>query len=180
MARRPQPLQLRRLHGNPSRRPMPPEPEELKPRQPLGPPPDFLSVEARAVWERVSDAMPLGIVANCDLDLMTAYCEAVSLHEMACKELNRTGPIIMGANDVPVTSPWCRLQIREALLGYVGVLMLLIGADGMERLHTHDAAAAGTDFAFPGQRQRPSKLDLYLQKKPDKLPPPDDGEPELS
>jgi P27 family predicted phage terminase small subunit len=172
MARRPQPLQIRRLHGNPSRRPMPPEPDELKPRQPLGPPPDFLSSDARAVWYRVSDSMPLGIVANCDLDLVASYCGAVALHELACKELNQTGPVIMGANNVPVTSPWLQLQIREALL------ILRLGAElglsptSRASLASKIASAAGTDFAFPGQRRsRPNALDEYLSRKPDRLPP---------
>ena len=173
MARRPQPLQIRRLHGNPSRRPMPPEPEELKPRQPLGPPPDFLGVEASAVWKRVSDSMPVGIVANCDLDLMAAYSEAVALHEQACKELNRTGPVVLGVNGL-VTSPWLRVQTRQALL------ILRLGAElglspaSRASLASKIAAAAGTDFAFPGQRQRPNALDEYLAKKPDRLPEPDE------
>ena len=151
---------------------MPSEPEELKPRQPLGPPPDFLGVEASAVWKRVSDSMPVGIVANCDLDLMAAYSEAVALHEQACKELNRTGPVVLGVNGL-VTSPWLRVQTRQALL------ILRLGAElglspaSRASLASKIAAAAGTDFAFPGQRQRPNALDEYLAKKPDRLPEPD-------
>ena len=103
--RPPKPLELRRLHGNPGRRPLP-EVEELKPPGPLGAPPSFLSPEARAVWDRVADAMPRGMVASCDLDLMASYVTAVSLHEQTCRELRKTGPVIMGANDLLVVSPW--------------------------------------------------------------------------
>jgi P27 family predicted phage terminase small subunit len=174
MARRPQPLELRRLHGNPSRRPMPPEPAELKPRQPLGPPPDFLSPEACIVWKRVSDSMPIGIIANCDLALMGAFCAAVALHEQACREISRTGPVVLGVNGL-ATSPWVRIQTREALL------LLRLGAElglsptSRASLASKIATAAGTDFTFPGQRRRlPNGLQEYLDAKPDRLPEPDE------
>ena len=89
--RPPKPLELRRLHGNPGRRPLV-EAEELKPRGPLGAPPGFLSPEARAVWDRVADAMPRGMVASSDLDLITSYVTAVSLHEQpaaSCRRADR-------------------------------------------------------------------------------------------
>jgi P27 family predicted phage terminase small subunit len=179
MARRPQPLRLRRLHGNPSRRPLPPENEELEPRGgPLGAAPAYLSAEAKAVWERLNDSMPMGVIALCDADLLCAYVTAVALFEQACRELQRTPAVVMGANDVPVVNPWCRLQIRHSLLILRLGSELSLSPTSRASLASKIAAAAGTDFAFPGQRQRPTKLDRYLQQKPDKLSDdPDDSEP---
>jgi P27 family predicted phage terminase small subunit len=106
---------------------------------------------------------------------MASYVTAVSMHEQACRELQKTGPVIMGANDLLVMSPWCRLQIRMSLL----ILRLgsELGLSPVSRatLASKLATAAGTDFAMPGQRQRlPDRLQQYLDAKPDKLPEPDE------
>ena len=79
----------------------------------------------------------------------------------------------MGANDLLVMSPWCRLQIRMSLL------ILRLGSElglspvSRSTLASKLAMAAGTDFAMSGQRQ-PNRLQQYLDAKPDKLPKPDE------
>jgi P27 family predicted phage terminase small subunit len=173
--RPPKPLELRRLHGNTGHRPLV-EVEEFKTRGPLGGPPDFLSPEARAVWERIANVMPRGMIASCDLDLMATYVTAVSLHEQACRELQKTGPVVMGANDIPVISPWCRVQIRQSLLVLRLAAELGFTPASRASMASRLATAAGTGFAMPGERRRSptSSLDEYLAKKPDRLPDPDE------
>jgi P27 family predicted phage terminase small subunit len=168
--RPPKPAALRKLEGMAGHRPLN-EVEELKPRGPLGDPPDFLSPQARAVWQRVADAMPVGVIASADLDLMVAYVQAVSLLEEACRELQKTGAVIMGANDLLVVSPWCRVQIRQSLLvlRLASELGLTPAARASMAARLSVASGSVVDVIMPGTRQ-PSKLQRYLDQKPDKLP----------
>ncbi len=72
----PVPLPLRRLRGNPGKRPLGREPE--LPREPeCPPPPDFLEPYAQDEWWRVAPEMHvLGLLTVADVQVLAAYCQA--------------------------------------------------------------------------------------------------------
>jgi P27 family predicted phage terminase small subunit len=92
------------LHGEsrPSRLPV----GEPVPRDTPPVPPDWLTKEARQVWDRtVVELAAMGICHAADTDSLTVYCTAVVNHARAQQLLDVTGPLIKGTEGGVVRSP---------------------------------------------------------------------------
>jgi P27 family predicted phage terminase small subunit len=90
----PTPTKLKLLRGNPGRRPIRDEP------QPTGLPvlPEGMSTAARAVWDRIiRDYEATGVLTGVDADALRVYCEAVVRYEHAAQLLEKSGPLVKGA-----------------------------------------------------------------------------------
>lgn len=83
------PAHLRILSGNPSKRPIPsqPQPETKAPSCP-----EHLAGEARAEWERIApELLRLGLLSHIDRAALAAYCVAYGRWVEAEKHLNQHG-----------------------------------------------------------------------------------------
>ncbi len=167
---------LHLLHGNPSHKRLDGIEEPL-PRGPLGPPPEFLGEDARDVWVHLQNAMPLGLIASCDLPLLCAYCNAVALHRHAVIQMRETGGAVIRNHDGDlVKNSWLFVLDRQALLTLRLASELGLTPTSRASLAARLATAAGTGFTMPGERRRSptNSLDEYLASKPDRLPDPDE------
>lgn len=107
---KPKPLELRRLEGNPSARPM----NEDAPAATGRPtPPDYLSAYARRVWDRIVGSMPEKVYTAADQDLLAAYCVQSDLHRSAVEQANREGAVIPNEEGRPFVNP-CIKVLNEA------------------------------------------------------------------
>lgn len=107
------PTKLKQLAGNPGKRVI----NKAEP-EPKGSPvaPKKMSAGAKAVWKRLSTAMPLGVYTSADSSLLAAYCEAVSNHEEATEHLLTEPKMLVGSQGQPVMNPWFRHQSDQARL----------------------------------------------------------------
>src|SRR5262245_20729473 len=100
--RKPEPTAMRRLRGNPGKRPLPVG--EPKPSPDLPVPPAFLGDLARFEWERVVyELHRIGIVTGVDQTVLAAYCTVYQLWREA--EASITSLTIKGATGALVTHP---------------------------------------------------------------------------
>jgi len=110
--RPPQPQKVRELHGErrPSRTRVEPQPADRPPE-----PPGWLSVEARAVWERVTAELgAMGLAYAADADLLAGYASSVAVFAEAERALVVEGRIHLDDNGEPRRSPWVLIR-RDAL-----------------------------------------------------------------
>lgn len=102
---RPIPTALKRLRGNPGRRPLnddEPQPAELVA---LGDPPDFLGPYGIEEWRRAGPVLiDLGLLTEADLMVFTTYCMNVNILIEAQHDIERNGMTIDGARG-PVRNP---------------------------------------------------------------------------
>ncbi|MGH8578872.1 MAG: phage terminase small subunit P27 family [Gammaproteobacteria bacterium] len=106
--RKPTPTNLRLLHGNPGKRPVPKK--EPRPSVTFLRTPADLSDEAKRHWRRF--ARPLyeaGILTELDGLALRMLCEALVLWEEAGREVEREGLVIPGYNGNLVISPYARI-----------------------------------------------------------------------
>jgi P27 family predicted phage terminase small subunit len=90
--RRPKPSKLKKLAGNPGRRPLPKEPELA-----LGVPtcPGWLSKEAKEEWKRIVPQLKKArLLVLIDRVALAAYCQAWAELAQATEMLDREGRII--------------------------------------------------------------------------------------
>jgi len=108
---RPSPTQLKKLRGNPGRRPLPKD--EPKPRQKTGLPraPSFLDKTAKKEWRRmVKELHPIGLLTNIDLTAFAAYCTTYSIWMDAVLQVQKHGPLIKAQSGFPMQSPYLQIQ----------------------------------------------------------------------
>lgn len=73
--RKPKPSALRRLEGNPGKRPL--NDREPKPPKKAPPCPKWLIPEAKKEWRRLAGKMEqLGILTEADMSIFASYCQA--------------------------------------------------------------------------------------------------------
>ena len=89
---------------------------EPRPRGELGLPPDYLGDEARALWMRTVAAMPRGVYASTDKEVLEIYCKHYQLYRDAERTLTEKfggNTIIKTPNGMIQTNPLCA-QMRMA------------------------------------------------------------------
>jgi len=112
--RKPKPTALKRLQGNPGRRPLPedePQPNELTamPRAP-----DFLDKEGRKFWKQIgSELIDCGILTKLDLSMFGMLCYAYeSWIETHCR-LEESGLIYTTPSGIERPHPLWKIGIDE-------------------------------------------------------------------
>jgi P27 family predicted phage terminase small subunit len=92
----PTPTKLKLLRGNPGKRPI--NRQEPTPAANLPVQPEEMSPESQAVWARIlRDYGATGVLTGVDTDALRIYCEAVVRYEYAAVRLERSGPLVRGA-----------------------------------------------------------------------------------
>ena len=88
---KPKPTALKKLDGNPGKRPLPAA--EVTPRRTDLAPPEGIGDEARRRWQEVVDAMPPGFITAADLPLLRVYADAWQTYHDAGETIKETGLI---------------------------------------------------------------------------------------
>lgn len=104
MSAKPKPTNLRILHGNPGKRPLPKNEPKPKPKR-LRCPSD-LHGEAAAEWRRASKALAAAMITT-DLDhsALHVYCAAYGRWFDAEEKIREEGMIIKSPNNYPIVNP---------------------------------------------------------------------------
>ena len=110
------PTALRRLEGNPGRRPLPPElgPVHDVHVVPVPKPPRSLSKEAKKEWKRLAPRLHvLGLLRAVDEDALGMYCEAFATWRNALDETRRMGVVVANpGTGLPMVNPYCKLAFK--------------------------------------------------------------------
>ena len=108
---RPKPTQLKKLAGNPGKRPLnrrEPKPPSYAPKCPV-----HLNAEARSEWGRlVSELRELRLLGSTDRAAMAAYCTAWSRWVEAEGRLAKGGKTTLTPSGYEVMSPWLGIANR--------------------------------------------------------------------
>ena len=100
----PQPTKLKLLHGE--RRPSRVGNPEPQPRERLPKAPDWLTFEAREVWDRtVGELDAMGLAYAADTDSLIVYVNAVVNYIRAQKALGLSGVMVKGVDGGVVRNP---------------------------------------------------------------------------
>jgi len=104
----PQPTAIKKLRGNPGRRPL----NELEPQPKFGAPPmpSGLSRYAKQAWKRmVPILLDMGVLTVADGDALMLYCEAFAQWKQAMTDIKKNGSYLKGKGsrnqDVMIDNP---------------------------------------------------------------------------
>lgn len=120
--RKPKPTRLKRLTGNPGKRPLndcEPRPEAVLPSCPTE-----LSPAAQEEWMRLAGELDkLRMLTNLDRAALAAYCEAYALWSEAITALRKYGTMVKSPSGYPMQSPYLSVANRQA------EIMMRIGSE---------------------------------------------------
>ena len=109
--RKPKPTELKKLAGNPGRRPL--NENEAKIREGKPRCPSHLNDHAKRVWRRVAPLLyEAGLLTLIDQDLLAAFCIEAGRCIEAEWVLKETHPVIRNSNNNLVINPWIRIGDR--------------------------------------------------------------------
>lgn len=111
--RRPKPTRLKRLTGNPGKRPMnenEPQPEAAVPDCPVE-----LGPVARREWDRLAgDLGKLKLLTSLDRAALAAYCGAYALWAESTEAIQTYGTMVKSPSGYPIQSPYVSIANRQA------------------------------------------------------------------
>lgn len=91
--RKPTPSNIRLLHGNPGRRPLPKQEPKLQPKLLVAPP--GLSKEVHLVWRRLARQLTAaGVSTELDSLALRALCESYVTWQQACERVRKSSLVI--------------------------------------------------------------------------------------
>ena len=107
----PKPTVMKRLQGNPGRRPLnkrEPKPTKSKPRCP-----SYLNDEAKREWRRlVGPLYDAGLLTAIDQNALAVYCDTVALWIEATRQVNKTGLVGKTKNGNLIQNPYLNIANR--------------------------------------------------------------------
>lgn len=104
MGRHPKPTELKRIEGNPGKRPL--SDDEPKPAGLVGEAPEWLDEIGRMKWNQKRAVLePLGLLTDADDDFLAAYCDAYSEMVKATYDIREEGPISVSEKGSPYQNP---------------------------------------------------------------------------
>ena len=110
--RKPKPTALKRIEGNPGRRP-------INGREPVAPPdlpscPQHLAPSAKAEWKRLARVLyDIGLLSRLDRAALAAYCAAYGRWVEAEKKLQETPALLKTPSGYVQPSPWIGIANRQ-------------------------------------------------------------------
>lgn len=122
--RRPTPTAVKKLHGNPGKRPLrdEPQPPEGSPDMPA-----LLEGLAAETWHWLCKILAeMGILAESDIAVMTLYCATWGQWVEAIQQVKKFGPILAAKTGTPYLSPYLLLEgmLAKRLVQLAGELGL--------------------------------------------------------
>jgi len=112
----PQPTVLKKLRGNPGRRPLPKD--EPQPRKSTGIPraPSHLDKIAQKEWRRMAKELhPIGLLTKVDLTALAAYCATYSMWITAQENIQKHGVLIKAQSGFPMQSPYLQIANKAMI-----------------------------------------------------------------
>jgi P27 family predicted phage terminase small subunit len=128
------PAKVKELSGNPGKRAL--NKSEPKPTG-LPSPPSVMTARAKTVWQRLVKSMPPGVYAATDSYQLAAYCEAVSVHQLATSKIAKGEVEVIGSTGQTKQSHWFGLQADAARL--MSTLGAKLGLDPISRQQINSA-----------------------------------------
>jgi P27 family predicted phage terminase small subunit len=133
--RKPTPTNLKILHGNPGKRPLPQN--EPKPA-PIAPDcPDWLCDDAKAEWERICPQLErLGLLTQVDLAAMVGYCESWAQYKKTMEFLHKHGEVYPIKNEdgsIKYLQQVPQVSIANKALGNIRAAASQIGLSPSDR-----------------------------------------------
>ena len=111
--RRPKPVALKLLTGNPGKRPL--NRNEPKPMTTTPDCPPELSPAAQQEWKRlVSELSALNMLTNLDRVALATYCEAYALWVEAISAIRKYGTMVKSPSGYPMQSPYLAIANKQA------------------------------------------------------------------
>jgi P27 family predicted phage terminase small subunit len=105
--RKPTPTNLRRLRGNPGRRPLPENEPKPTVSDTCPPPPGEINRKARLVWKhKAPELHRLGLLTDVDLPLFAAWCVAYARWREAEERVYELGLITTTPKGYPIQNPY--------------------------------------------------------------------------
>jgi len=145
--RHPKNPEIRRLEGNPGKRPIKQPP--IKPEgEPFGF--DNLSEDAQACMEVIWASLPPGVLTRPDSYLIAAYATAWAVHKRASTALRDQSLVLKGARGTGTTNPHLRIMNSQARL--MASLGARLGVDPVSRMA----------IRVPDEKETSSKFDGLL------------------
>jgi P27 family predicted phage terminase small subunit len=112
--RKPTPIALRLINGNPSGRPLPRA--DMPAGAELLEPPGYLGELEKSIWKHAIDHAPRGLLRNIDGRLFLIWVNAAAQYENAAKKVEEFGQVIKGTKGIPIQSPYLSIMNRQAEL----------------------------------------------------------------
>jgi P27 family predicted phage terminase small subunit len=150
--RKPLPTEVKRVRGNPGKRPLndrEPQPRRVVPRCP-----DFLDEDAKREWRRVTRLLERnGIVTELDGPTLMAFCQAFSRWAVAERNLQKYGTVILSPDkNFPIQSPY--LSIANMAMEQMVKIATEFGMTPSSRSRVTTVPGLGP----------PDEFDLYLER----------------
>ena len=147
--RKPKPTALKRLAGNPGRRPLneaEPTPRPVAPKKP-----PHLTGLAGRTWKWLCEILGgMGILASSDVALMTLYCDTWQEYVDTRKAVKKYGLVMVSPKTkMPFINPYANAEamLKKQLLSCLGELGL--SPSSRSRIHTSTPAEpAGVERLF--------------------------------
>jgi P27 family predicted phage terminase small subunit len=133
--RKPTPTNLKILHGNPGKRPLPQN--EPKPA-PIAPDcPDWLCDDAKAEWARICPQLErLGLLTQVDMAAMVGYCESWAQYKKTMEFLHKHGEVYPIKNEdgsIKYLQQVPQVSIANKALGNIRAAASQIGLSPSDR-----------------------------------------------
>ncbi len=168
--RKPKPTEVKRLTGNPGKRPLTGGVASAGGDPDM---PDFLCPEAQEEWRRVlEDARPLGLLGRENRAVLALYCQAWARMTVAERHINEHGSVVPAPRTgVPMQNP--HVSIARSAGDRVAKMAVEMGLTPSSRSRVGAASHAGapefpvgTNAGSSGSAPRQS-LDAFLASDPD-------------
>jgi P27 family predicted phage terminase small subunit len=132
--RKPKPTQLKKLAGNPGKRPLNENEPEPKTRIPACP--FHLSGDAKKEWERVAPLLEnLRLLSDIDRGALALYCQAWGRWVEAEEALKKYGVMVKSPNGFPMQSPY--LAVANKAMEQIRAMLTEFGMSPASRTRAH-------------------------------------------
>jgi P27 family predicted phage terminase small subunit len=103
--RKPKPTEIKRIEGNPGKRPLNDAEPVMDAKLPNAP--THLSAEAQKEWRRIGhDLLDAGLMSKIDRAALASYCQSWARWVEAETQLKKHGPIVKSPSGYPIQNPW--------------------------------------------------------------------------
>jgi len=145
--RKPKPTAAKVAAGNPGRRPLNENEPQAEPA--LMDPPEHLSAEAKAEWQRVAPLLYRSRIATeLDRAMLAGYCEAWGNYVMASQQVQQYGAVLLSKNtQTPFQSPY--LNVMSMALKQMHTFAVEMGMTPSSRSRVQ--AAGGSETKTDGK-----------------------------
>src|SRR5947208_2552376 len=112
--RKPKPVMLRQLHGNPHQHRLPTPEQEPQGVGALWAPPAWFDDEQRGQWDYALEHAPPGLLTGTDREALVVWCVACIEHARAVQEVRKLGQVVKTKDGNAIQNPFLPIVNRQA------------------------------------------------------------------